>query len=662
MLVATSGHIDHGKTSLIRALTGAETDRLPEERRRGISIDLGFAYWIPPGGKTIGFVDVPGHERFIRNMVAGVGSVDFALLVVAADDGVMPQTIEHLRILELLGVSRGFAVITKCDRSSRERIDQVRHQLLELLASSELRIARTNEVSSVTGSGITELSAALAAESLAEAPRKTDGRNFRLTVDRVFSVTGAGTVVTGCVLDGTVEIGRRLMISPRGLEVRVRGMQSAGKPVDRVQAGERCALNIAGADVAAVHRGDWLLVPEMHAPTSRLEAQLRILSGGQIPLRHNSPVHLYLGTSTVAARVLLARQAALSPGREITAQLALERPLCAATGDRLIIRDQSGRHLLGGGRVIDPFWPTDRRKFFSQEEVSMALRTWEAATALRGLLVIPGYEVNALEFRRRFNLTAEAAEELCRRSDAAPIGTASPMVLPAARLRHITEQLLENLRSFHRDNPGVGGLTPPELKATLTIDVSRAAFSAILKSMLEGHLLESAGPLIKLPGHTIRFSAIDSERWRRLLPKLRTRGTTPFTVAELAGELHLSEAAVIAMLFRRRSNGDVYRITRERFMLRQQLAALAATAAALTARIGGRGFTAAQFRDAIGTGRTLAIQVLEFFDEIGVTRRIGDLRKTRPDFELVIGAADPYVPPAAGGGPSVNLQPSRPPS
>lgn len=646
MLVATAGHIDHGKTSLIRALTGVETDRLPEERERGISIDLGFAYWRPDGDRTIGFVDVPGHERYVRNMLAGVAAIDFALLVVAADDGVMPQSIEHVQILDMLGIRHGLIAITKCDRVGRERIDAVRGQIQALLATTTLAAAPLFEVSSTTGAGVTELGEALRAASRAETSRVVPGRNFRLAIDRGFSVTGVGTVVTGTVLDGTLETGARLILSPSGIESRVRGLQSGGKTVTRIHAGERCALNLAGIELAQVHRGDWLLAPGMHAPTSRVEAQLTVLSSRKDPLKHNTTVHLHLGTGDIAARVLMPGQAAITPGGSGIVQLALEQPTAAITGDRFVLRDQSGRQLIGGGRVIDPLAKAERRNQASRTLITAALQLADAQQSLNALLAIPGYEVDTQRFECCFNLEPGTAQELYRKADAVILGGAHTLALPAARIADISNQVTQILTGFHREQPEARGISPRELRTKLSTPISSEAFLALQKDLMEKRLIAASGAFVKLPAHTISFSAADSELWQRLLRNPNKRGARPFTVRELVSELSIGEAAVKALLYRRRSNGEVWRITEERFMLREQIATLAARAAVLTQEIGGKGFTAAQYRDAIGTGRTLAIQILEFFDSIGVTHRNGDLRKMRPDYELVVGAAAPYTPPA----------------
>ena len=341
MIVATAGHIDHGKTALVRSLTGVDTDRLPEEKARGISIDLGFAYMRTPGGATIGFVDVPGHERFVRNMLAGVCGIDFVLFVVAADDGVMPQTIEHLHIMELLSVKRGIAVITKIDRVAPAQVDEVTASVRALLAPTGLAAIEVLPVSALTGAGMAPLRTALENAAGAQGRESQQGRRFRYAVDRVFSVAGSGTVVTGTVFNGAVAAGDKLRLSPAGIEVRVRGLQKDGKAASGATAGERCALNLTGVDLSHVMRGDWVVDPGLHAPTQRLDVRLRLLDTEKHPLAHWTPVHLHLGAGDVLARVSIRRGGSIKPGESALVQLVTEKPVSALSCDRFIVRDQS---------------------------------------------------------------------------------------------------------------------------------------------------------------------------------------------------------------------------------------------------------------------------------------------------------------------------------
>lgn len=643
MLVATAGHVDHGKTSLVRALTGVETDRLPEERARGISIDLGFAYW-RPDGKTIGFVDVPGHERFIRNMLAGVCGVDFALIVVAADDGVMPQSLEHAQILDLLGVSRGIVAVTKCDRSPRERIDDVRTQVRRLLAGTTLAEAQIFEVSSLTGAGLPELGDALRAASSDDARRRSDGRNFRLAIDRVFSVVGTGTVATGTVLGGSLQVNARVVVSPSGLPTRVRGLHAANQAVTSVEAGERCALNLADLEVGQLHRGDCLVAPMAHVPSRRLEVRLKVLSNRTQPLKHNAPVHLHLGAADVTARVLIPGRKAIEPGENAIAQLLLDHDLSTINGDRFVVRDQSDRDLLGGGRVIDPLFAADRRKQAARAPVSTALEQSDPAEALKGLLALASFEVDANWFERIFNLTRAAADALYRQLDVVLLGGSRNLALSGARVRVLSEDIVATLDIFHRAHPELGGLAIRDLKSRISIDISTEALGSVLKILSEKSVVDLGGPLIKLKDHAIRFSPAESAQWRRLQIWQEERGDRPFSIREIVGELGGNESAVASLLTRRISNGDLWIIADNRYALSEQVSALAARAAVLAKETGG--FTAAQYRDATGIGRNLAIPLLEFFDRIGVTLRRGDLRTMRSNFESIVGIADPYLPPA----------------
>jgi selenocysteine-specific elongation factor len=638
MLVATAGHIDHGKTSLIRALTGIETDRLPEERARGISIDLGFAYWRSPEGGVIGFVDVPGHERFVRNMLAGVGGIDFALLVVAADDGVMPQSIEHVQILDLLGVARGVVAITKCDRSPPERIEAVRGQVRALLAPTALAGAPVFEVSSASGAGVAELGAALWAASREPQPHRRADRLFRLAIDRAFSVTGAGVVVSGTVRDGEIATGARVMLSPLGVEARVRGLQSGGRPVERAGPGQRCAVNLVGVELGQIHRGDWLLAPELHAPTSRLEVRLRVLPTKADALSHDTPVHLHIGAADIEARVLIRGQGPVPPGGQTTAHLVLETPTHAATGDRFVLRDRSGRQSVGGGVVADPLPAARRRPAAEREPVSAALQASDPALALAALLAIPGHEVEARHFELCFALPANVAQALYQEAGAVQLAGPRPLLMSAARAAAVRSEMLQALSAFHPAHPDEGGMTHRALRAALATPVSPDVFGALLKTMTAEGALASAGPLLKLPGHTASLSPADDALWRRALPWLEERGPATFTPRDLASELRVSEVVAKALLARMRSNGEVWRVTAEGFLLRQQVSALAARAAVLAEANDGKGFTAAQYRDATGIGRNQVIRILEFFDAVGVTRRVGDVRKMRPDHERVTGA------------------------
>ena len=314
MIVATAGHVDHGKTALVRALTGVDTDRLPEEKKRGLTIDLGFAYHPLDAEHVLGFVDVPGHERFVRNMLAGVGSIDLALVVVAADDGVMPQTREHTAILDLLGVSECIAVVSKVDKVDAARADEVSGQIDALLSDTGMRRAKIHRVSALSGAGVEALAGALRERALGLAARAADGR-FRLCVDRAFMLRGAGLVVTGTVHAGVAATGERLVVTPSGYEARIRGIHAQDRPAGHARAGQRCALNLAGRDIeaGAIVRGDWLVDRTLHAPTDRIDVRLRVLPGEPRPVRHWTPVHAHLAAAHSTARVAVLGAGSIAP-------------------------------------------------------------------------------------------------------------------------------------------------------------------------------------------------------------------------------------------------------------------------------------------------------------------------------------------------------------
>jgi selenocysteine-specific elongation factor len=354
MIVGTAGHIDHGKTSLVRALTGVDTDRLKEEKVRGISIDLGFAYLPAPDGSVLGFVDVPGHEKFVHNMLAGATGIDLVLMVIAANDGIMPQTREHLAIVDLIGIDRGIVALTKTDLATPQLAAKVADDIKQLLNGTGLADAAVVPVSTISGDGIGELRDRLFDAAQTMGARATAER-FRLTVDRSFTLAGTGTVVTGTVLSGAISTGDRVMISPSGLIARVRSIHAQNRPTNRGVAGQRCALNLAGDGISkdAIKRGHMVLDPDLHAPTDRIDATLRLLATEQKSVTQWMPVRLHHAATEVGARIVLFGDAPISPGGEAPVQLVLESAIAAAVGDRFVLRDTTAQRTTGGGKFLD---------------------------------------------------------------------------------------------------------------------------------------------------------------------------------------------------------------------------------------------------------------------------------------------------------------------
>jgi len=660
VIVATAGHIDHGKTLLVKTLTGVDTDRLPEEKARGISIDLGFAYWPLESGTVIGFVDVPGHERFIRNMLAGVCGIDFALLVVAADDGVMPQTLEHLHILDLLGIRRGIAVITKADRVPIERTEQVRAEVAALLAPTRLSGIPVLAVSAVSGAGIESLRQALSAAATGQTQRSAEGQYFRFAIDRAFTIAGSGTVVTGTVFNGAVAAGDKLVVSPRGTAVRVRGVQMRGQPAERAQAGQRCALNLTGADLESVARGDWLVHEAIHAPTQRIDARVTVLASAARALEHWTPLHVHLATADLTCRVSVARQGSIAPGHSAIVQLALDKPVGTLNGDRFILRDQSARRTLGGGVVLDPHARAARRASAARLAELAALEQGSPEAALREMLKQP-CGVDLARFEQTFNLKPERAAALYAAAGTVVLGKEGRTGVMRAYRDSLREQVLAAVRDFHRTQPQAVAMEAAALRKKLVPQLPPEAFQSLARELADERKLEIGGAGLRVPGHDATSNPEDQRLWAIVLPALQQGGFAPPPVAELAAVLKLKEAALKDFLHRKSRGGDVMRVPPDRFYPRATLATLAATAHAL-ARSSPNGFTAAQYRDATGIGRSLAIEILEFLDTLGITQRVGDARKMRKDFVPILGAADPAQGPAqrTASPPGASARPGSP--
>ena len=648
VIVATAGHIDHGKTALVKALTGVDTDRLPEEKARGISIDLGFAYWRTPGdGLTVGFVDVPGHERFVRNMLAGVCGIDFVLFIVAADDGVMPQTVEHLHIVELLAVARGIAVITKIDRVPPQRVEEVAASVKALLAPTGLAGIEILPVSAITGAGMDALRSALAAAARTHVSQGQEGRQFRYAIDRVFSVAGSGTVVTGTVFNGAVAVGDRLMLSPAGREVRVRGMQKDGKAATQALAGERCALNLTGVELAEVLRGDWVVAPGLHAPTLRMDARLRLLDSEAQPLEHWTPVHLHLGAGDVTARISMRRGVSIRPGESALVQLIADKPVAALHGDRFIVRDQSALRTLGGGVVIDPVAQRQRRNAVLRAAQLAALERGEPGEALRALQESSPAGVDLTWFGRIFNLDESHLAALLGRSGLVVMGKEPRIGLPQAALDAVKAAVREALTRFHAATPQAIGMEVAALRKQCAPHMAAGTFAILLRSLADQKQLEVSGSVARLIRHVATDNPADDRMWEAAQPALEAAGFGGATLAELAVAAKLAAPQLKDFLHRKAKTGEVVKVTADRFYLRGTLAQFAALATDVAKALPGGRFSAAQVRDRTDIGRGRAIELLECLDRLGITQRVGDVRVVRRDFAPILGEA---AAPTGGSG------------
>ena len=629
MIIGTAGHIDHGKTSLLKALTGIDADRLKEEKARGITVDLGYAYTPLPNGEVLGFVDVPGHEKLVHNMLAGATGIDFVLLVIAADDGPMPQTREHLAIIDLLGLNRGVIALTKIDRVAPARIGAARKEIQALLSGTRLADSPVFPLSSASGAGIAELRAHLEQQAM-DYPRRSTSAYFRLAVDRSFTLAGAGVIVTGIVLSGAVQSGDKLLVSPAGREVRVRGIHAQNRPAEIGFAGQRCALNIAGdhLEKADVHRGDWLLAAPIHAPLQRFDAQLQLLATEQKALKHWTPVHLHIATSDVSARLALLEGDAIEPGTSGLVQIITDKPICALHGDRFILRDQSATRTLGGGSVLDPFPPSRGRRTATRIAVLRAMQETDPDKALRLILAHTACEVDLLRFSHSRNMRLAETQAMAQRLSLQVVTTPSALLgFSAERWRELKQGVLDRLAIEHQQAPDTLGPDRTRLHRMTLPALARAAFDALLDELLALAKIAQSGPWLHLPEHRVTLSAAEEKLWQSILPLLLKQPFQPPRVRDIAQVLALNENQIRLLLRRVARIGEVYLVAHDHYFAQHAVHRLAAIAKALAEKNGV--VRAAEFRDQIDTGRKLAIQILEFFDRIGYTRRTGDAHRLR---------------------------------
>ncbi len=622
MIIALAGHVDHGKTALIRALTGIDADRLPEEKQRGMTIDLGFAHVRLPSGALVGFVDVPGHERFLSNMLAGILSIDTVLLVVAADDGPMPQTREHLSILRLTGITDVTAVLSKIDRVDAARRREAHQAVRDALDGAGFAAAPVLEASSITGDGIPAVLASIETKAAAHRARDSSG-GFRLAIDRSFSPAGAGLVVTGTVASGVVTVGDRLLLSPSRLSARVRGIQVHNEIASTARAGDRCALAISGPRIerARLKRGDWLIDPSLHAPTQRIDVLLHAVEDRAA--RHAVRGHIHFGATSVTGRMLMQKAGDLAPGDTGFVSIALDKPSACLYGDRLVVRDDSSGRVVAGGHVVDPFSP-DRRVRREQRAASLAAHAISGPVAsFRALLAAEGW-VDQRRFMLARNLPVDFVPE--QPTDAIRIGSdAAPVVVSAATIDRVGRDLIRFLINWHTDHqdqmgPGKAellhgaGAVPPNI-AEAVLELSRARGEVVRE-----------GLAWRLPAHHPVLAPPDEAAWPRIRTALSAADLRPPRIRELAAELGTAPEEMERLLQRLERFGRLLGVAHNRYFLPETIAVLGCLAQELAEQSEEAGFTAAEFNKRSGIGRNLTIIVLEYLDGIGVTRRTGDLR------------------------------------
>jgi selenocysteine-specific elongation factor len=620
MIVGTAGHIDHGKTALVKALTGVDADRLKEEKARGITIDLGYAYSDLGDGRQLGFVDVPGHERFVHNMLAGATGIDAALLVVSAAEGIKPQTVEHLQILDLLGLDRGLVALTKCDLVNDDQLLDRMAEVETLLSTTSLRGAEIVPVSAVTGQGVQELKEKLLV--LGESGKGAAGF-ARLAVDRCFVLSGAGVVVTGTVHAGEIRVDDRLLLTPSGIEARVRSLHAQNRPAEIGRAGERCALNLAGPRLSkdAIRRGDWVVSPELHAPTDRIDVRLSLLASEAQPLKHWSPVHVHLGSAHVMGRVALLEGERLQPGDSGLAQIVLDEKVGALAGDRVILRDPSAIRTMAGATTIDPFGPPRNRRA-ERRLLELAALVEPDAEVMPELLRLDSGFVDLARLGLSRNLRPAEVEKLLEAAGGARLegfGFLSE-TLEAAR-----KDIVETLKAFHETKSDAPGLQAERLRVTLKRRWPAAVFKSLLDQAIRTKAVSVDGAFLRLPGHSLKLGSRDEVLWQKISADMTRDRFKPPRVRDFAETYDAPEADTRRLLQRLAKLGRVVEVAPDHYFLRPVVAEMIGIANGF-----GKEFTAAEFRDKLDNGRKVAIQILEFFDRHGITVRRGDLRRAVP--------------------------------
>ncbi len=611
-VLGTAGHIDHGKSALVQALTGIDPDRLREEKERGMTIDLGFAWLKLPSGQEVGIVDVPGHEKFIKNMLAGVGGIDLALLIVAANEGVMPQTREHLAILDLLGIEKGVVALTKKDLVDKDFLELVRMDVEELISTTTLAGAPIVAVSSITGEGIPELRATIDKLLSSTPPRKDIGRP-RLPIDRVFTIAGSGTVVTGTLIDSSLSVGQEVEILPSGLKSRIRGLQTHKAREDTASPGSRVAVNLVGLATTQLNRGDVITTPGWLKPTLKLSASLHLLPHLRRPLRHNAVVSFHTGAAETMAKVRLLDKEKLEPGEDAWVQIVLTDPVALVKGDRFIIR--STMDTIGGGVVVESDAKQLRR---FRPAVIESLKVKEAGAAEAVLVTL-------LESKQPLELPAllaqadlpeseaqPALESLIREAGIIRVGQIEPFLLfTASGWSNLTKQTTDVLQDYHKKFPARAGMPKSELGSRLKLGKYSPA---IWQKLAEQGVLGEEGLAVRLAAFQVQLTKVQQDKLDAFLKSLSQNPYSP-PVDQIPEpdllNLLISQQRVVKV-----SDSVVFAMSAYNEMVGK-----------ITAHVKSKGtITLAEVRDLFKTSRRYAQALLEYLDEKKVTRRVGDER------------------------------------
>lgn len=640
-ILGTAGHIDHGKTALVKALTGINCDRLEEEKKRGITIELGFAWMDLADGQRLGIVDVPGHERFVKNMVAGAAGMDLVMLVIAADEGVMPQTREHLDICSLLGIHEGFVVLTKCDLVDKDWLALVQEDVASFLKGSFLEGAPILPVSSLTGEGLEELRAYISSRTH-ELRTRARSDIFRLPVDRVFSLRGFGTIVTGTIISGRVQKDRDAMLMPRGLATHIRTLQRHETPTEEAHAGERCAANLQGLEVTDIHRGDVLCLPGTLFPASRWVVNLHCLADSPMVIRNRTQLHFHHGTLETQARVLLLDRQQLKPGETCLAEIRFTEPLAGVFNDHCVLRSASPLRAVAGGALISPLPPVLSSREGNREEklallqkladlartaseaddvtlcdTVLALRDTEL-TPLAVLRVLTGLGAKRLD-KALQTLTSGHRAICCDRESKACVGSEA--------FARLGELALARAHELHEKAPLQEGFARSAIAAGWAKDLAPRLVAKVLDSLVAGGHLVAAGDILKLPGRGVELDDKQTKLGAAMLNIYRKAGLTPPNLKDVLDMVRASEKEALAICKVLTARGDLVKIREGLYYSKEAFEDVLARVS--TWFESHDDLTVADMKTLLGLSRKYLIPLLEYLDQERITVRIGDKRQFR---------------------------------
>ncbi|BEQ16736.1 selenocysteine-specific translation elongation factor [Desulfoferula mesophila] len=629
IVLGTAGHIDHGKTTLIKALTGIETDRLKEEKARGITIELGFAYLDLPGGQRLGIVDVPGHEKFVKNMVAGAAGIDLVALVIAADEGVMPQTREHLDICKLLGVGHGLVVLTKIDMVDEEWLELVTEDVAEYVEGTFLEGAPIIPVSGVSGQGIEELKAALAelVESLEEQPAEG---TFRLPVDRVFTMKGFGTVITGTATSGQITVGQEVSIYPRRVTTKVRGLQVHNDEVREARRGQRTAINLQGIEKAGVERGDVLATPGSLEPSLWLDLEVNALPDMARSLKHRAPIRLHTGSAEVLGRVLWLDRDELAPGERALGQVRLESPVAVMAGDRYVLRSYSPVHTVAGGVVLHPHPGRHKR---GRPEIMADLETLRGGeprdkVAVHARLAGPG-GITLAELPRLVPLGPKALEalvgDMLSKQELVRFDKEGGRMIAASVQQELMEKALELVAAYHSANPLKAGMPREELRRRLLSSEDPKLFAHLMRKLEGGEAVVAEKDLLRLPGHQVQLAGADQALREKIEKAYAEGGLAPPNWADVIQGANPAQAKQVAGVLV--NEGVLVKVKQDFYYHGPALAEIKERLVEFLKA--NQKIEASQFKEMTGLSRKYIIPLLEYFDSTMLTMRVGDHRVLR---------------------------------